>query len=250
MSAQRATLVSGGRQPSVGQPLSALRVLDLCSGTGSLDRWAAAQQAEGRSIEVTSVDICGALGHVPTHKADLLAWDYAGAGYPVGHFDVVWASPPCTMYSCCRTTARTPRDLEGADRLVARCMEIIEHFRPRAWVLENPQTGLLKTRDVVRGLPYVDIDYCQFGMDYRKRTRFWSNLAVEGAAPVESRLCDKATCHAVDASGKHRVHLGGDLTRQLPVKNRWINGKIPPGVYDHLFAPLLLQSSMRPVLGL
>ena len=40
---------------------------------------------------------------------------------------------------------------------------------------ENPQTGLLKTREVVKGLPFVDVDYCAFGAVYRKRTRLWTN---------------------------------------------------------------------------
>ena len=61
--------------------------------------------------------------------------------------------------------------LETADALVQRCLDIIAYWRPRYWFIENPQTGLLKTRDVVQGIPYVDLDYCMYGAPYRKRTR-------------------------------------------------------------------------------
>ena len=27
-------------------------------------------------------------------------------------------------------------------------------------------------------LPYKDIDYCNYGMDYRKRTRLWNNILI------------------------------------------------------------------------
>ena len=35
-------------------------------------------------------------------KCDILNWDYKQ--FPVGYFDVIWASPPCTEYSTCKTT--------------------------------------------------------------------------------------------------------------------------------------------------
>ena len=38
-----------------------------------------------------------------------------------GKPDAIWASPLCTHYSMARTTAKTPRDLEGSDKLVKRC---------------------------------------------------------------------------------------------------------------------------------
>ena len=74
---------------------------------------------------------------------DILTWDYKAA-FPQGHFDVVWASPDCTQYSRARTNAKTPRNFESADRLVAMCREIIDYFQPRLWFIENPDTGLLK----------------------------------------------------------------------------------------------------------
>ena len=39
--------------------------------------------------------------------------------------------------------------------------------------MENPQTGLLKEREVVAGLAYVDVTYCSCGYPYKKPTRIW-----------------------------------------------------------------------------
>ena len=126
----------------------------------------------------------------PTHQVDITTWIPPDLD---GHFDVIWASPDCTQYSRARTTARKPRDLEGADRLVAACLRIIEQLRPRLWFLENPDGGLLKTRPLMQGLPCVRVDYCMYGAPFRKRTRIWTN------ARWCPKLCDRS--HLVD--GKH-----------------------------------------------
>ena len=65
------------------------------------------------------------------------ATDYAL--FPPGHFDMVWASPVCTEYS--RALTMRPRRLEEGDALVLRALEIMEHFDPLMWVIENPATG-------------------------------------------------------------------------------------------------------------
>ena len=54
---------------------------------------------------------------------------------------MVWASPVCTEYSRALTTR--PRRLLKGDALVLSALEIIAHFDPLMWVIENPATGLL-----------------------------------------------------------------------------------------------------------
>ncbi len=41
----------------------------------------------------------------------------------------------------------------------------------------------------MNGIPYIDIDYCKYGMPYRKRTRIWSNIEWI-AKPLCSKDCD------------------------------------------------------------
>ena len=55
-------------------------------------------------------------------------------------------------------------------------LEIIAHFDPLMWVIENPATGLLKSRPFMERLPWVDVTYCKYGTPYRKQTRLWTNM--------------------------------------------------------------------------
>ena len=167
-----------------------MRLLELFSGTGSV-RKAIGNQFE----EIVSIDILQKFD--PTECADILKWDYKK--YPPGYFDAIWASPPCTEYSKAKTQG--VRNLALADSIVKRTLEILEYFNPKRWFMENPQTGLLKDREVVWGLPYVDIDYCQYGYSYRKRTRIWTNVEYVGV------LCNPLTCSQM-INGKHKTSCG------------------------------------------
>jgi hypothetical protein len=104
-----------------------MRLLELFAGTGSVGK---AFQEYG--WEVVGLDIT--RGHAI--QSDVLHWDYTI--FPRNHFDCIHASPPCTQYSICRTSAKTPRDLVGADALVQRTLDIIEYFQPKVFIIENP----------------------------------------------------------------------------------------------------------------
>ena len=75
-----------------------MRVLNLCSGTGSVSR-------PFREARWEVVEVDWDATHNPTHGVDLMTWD---CPYEAGHFDVVWASPDCTQYRRARARARTP----------------------------------------------------------------------------------------------------------------------------------------------
>jgi site-specific DNA-cytosine methylase len=147
-----------------------MRVLELFKGGGSISTYCSQFPDK---YEVLSLDIEGKYNANIT--ADILNWDYKQ--YPVGHFDIVWASPPCTEYSVLLyALPNRHRNLELADTIVERVLEIIDYFQPSVWFIENPQTGLLKTRPFMKDLPFYDVSYCKYGYDYRKNTRIWTNL--------------------------------------------------------------------------
>ena len=160
------------------------KALFLCSGTGSVGE----PFREG-GWEVTDVDIDPR--YKPEIQTDITTWDYKAAFEP-GHFDVVWASPDCRMYSVARK-CKDPRDFETADQLVQACIDIIKYLQPRRFFIENPDSGYLKTRPVVEGLPFTKVDYCMYQdpVMYRKRTRLWTNCTY-----WKPKLCDRS--HMID----------------------------------------------------
>ena len=170
-----------------------MRVLVLCSGTGSIDR-----AFERKGWDVVSVDWLAKFR--PTLCVDIMDWNYQTA-FPKDHFQFVWASPACTQFSIARTT-RKPRDLEGANALVARCLEIAEYFGCE-WCLENPATGLLKHQPPVQGLAWTDTCYCKYGFDYRKATRLWHSRRFGEHFRPQPLCCAASPCPAVAANGVH-----------------------------------------------
>jgi len=189
-----------------------MNVLELFAGTGSVGK-----VCEEIGWNVISVDLI-----LPaTHEVDILEFDYKQ--YPKDYFSIVWASPPCVFYSALRNTnlgkvlrdgkvltkERIEKDMEEGDKLVVKALEIINYFNPEVWFLENPQTGRLKNRDIMKGLPYYDVDYCKYcDWGYRKRTRIWTNQ--KDFTPL---ICNKDCENMVGI--KHRLDcssIGGGST--------------------------------------
>ena len=81
-----------------------------------------------------------------------------------------------------------------------RVLEIINYFDHIFYMVENPQSGLLKNQYFMNELPYDDVDYCKYGMPYRKRTRIWNNVYGWVPKPLCKRDCE----NIVD--GKHKEH--------------------------------------------
>ena len=194
-----------------------MRLLNLCSGTGSVSR-----QFLEAVWDIVEVDWDHRYG--PTHCVNLLMWV---CPYEPAYFDVVWASPDCTQYSRARTKANTPRNLEQADALVRCCLDLIAKLKPKLWFLENPDSGLLKTRGVVEGLPFVRVDYCMYGCLYRKRTRIWTN------ADWQPRLCGRTHI----ANGRHTktVQRGPNKTCSNDKFSRDELHRLPSALCEDIF---------------
>ena len=179
-----------------------MRLLELFSGTGSVGN-----VFKEYGWEVVSLD-----RDMPADiSTDILDWDYRNSPYPPRHFDVIWASPPCTEYSIAKT--KGTRNLELANSIAQRILEILDYFDPDIYFIENPQTGLLKYQPFMQELHYNDLDYCKYGMPYRKRTRLWNNCLT-----FIPKLCRRDCLAMNETRKKHK-----QVAQQSPsgAKVRW-----------------------------
>ena len=152
-----------------------MKLLELFSATGSVGKVARSLHWNVVPLDLKGADI----------SCNILDWDYKQL--PSGYFDMIWGSPPCTEYSIAKS--KGVRKIDEAHAIVLKTLEIIKYFKPKVWFIENPQTGLLKKQTFMKDLHFVDVDYCKYGMPYRKRTRLWNNITSWQPRPLCKRDC-------------------------------------------------------------
>jgi len=163
-----------------------MRLLELFSGTGSVGN-----VAKKMGYDVISLDISSKSA---THRCDILKWKYKM--YPVGYFDVIWASPPCTEFSMAKTIG--VRNIKYGTKLVKAAFHLIDFFKPKWYVVENPQ-GLLRLQPMMKKrTDRKTVSYCKYGFPYRKHTDLWTN------SPFAPKKCEKG--HECDFARKHHYH--------------------------------------------
>ena len=171
-------------------------LLELFSGTGSI----------GKAFAELGWDVFS-IDNDPRANASLCRniLDVTPEDIP-GEPSFIWASPPCTQYSIARANARTPRDLEGSDALVRKTLDLIRFYQGVPYMIENPHSGLLKSRPVMSGIPMVVLDYCRYSSPYRKRTSIWTEMNWIPSQPLCKWDCPASRgrrhlAHAQQGSG-------------------------------------------------
>jgi len=153
-------------------------ILDLCGGTGS---WSRPYKDAGYDVKV--------ITH-PLHDV----FDYIEYKDFIKDVYGILAAPTCTMFSLARTTAKTPRDLEGGFKLVHRCLEIIWDCRLNGnlkfWALENPM-GYLRQ---LLGKPPLTFDPKDYGANYTKKTDLWGYYNIPKMKRRELTQEEKERC--------------------------------------------------------
>lgn len=160
-------------------------VLDLFAGLGGFS----AAFAESDAWDVVTVDVDARFD--PDIRADVM--DLRPADLPDA--DVVLASPPCTRMGKMALThgyfdqdAR-PQTPEAREHLALayHTLGIVQALTPDYWFIENPPG---KLRDYF-GDPTGTVTYCQYGMEYQKRTHLWGHHP-----PMKYKSCVEGDdCH-------------------------------------------------------
>jgi hypothetical protein len=196
-----------------------MKVLELFSGTGSVGKVCKEFGYEVISLDLKNADI----------NIDIMNWNYKEK-FNVGHFDIIWCSPPCNSFSVLQNAIRTKEEIykninDNGLPILNKTLEIIEYFQPKFYFIENPQTGRMK--EFITDKPFVDVDYCMYcDWGYKKRTRIWTNKDKEKIKPL---LCDKQCGNIIQVNNSfiHKKNCGNSSqfikanTKSTTLKERY-----------------------------
>jgi hypothetical protein len=213
------------------------RHLELFSGTHSFGK---VSSKLGYDVISLDRDLTGECPFKSGYKSknhimeDIMTWDYKQ--YPSNHFKLITASPVCMWWSHLRMSWIGRKIKAHGDTIITReiidediekygvpmvdkVFEIINYFNPQYFIIENPKSG--KMKDYINELiPFFDVDYCRYGLPYKKTSRFWTN--VEGVNPLK---CNHK---------KHNYALGHDSNMGIFKKYR-----IPQKLIEDIFKKII-----------
>jgi hypothetical protein len=84
------------------------------------------------------------------------------------------ANPVCTDLSRARAGGK-PKSIENGMILVNHCLRLIEEFKPKWWVLENPASSALRQ---ILGKPRLVYQPWEYGSPWTKKTALWGNFNI------------------------------------------------------------------------
>lgn len=150
-------------------------MLDLFSGRGG---WSAAFRDRGHIVLTLDNDAAGRFE--ADYRCDILEVQSLNALERKGKFDVVLASPPCECFSVAsisrhwtgglRAYQPGSREARNALHVMTHTFGLVESYRPRYAVIENPR-GVM--RKVAPRQPTTTTWYCQWGDSRAKPTDLW-----------------------------------------------------------------------------
>lgn len=192
-----------------------MKVLELFAGSRSIGK-----VADRLAFDVYSSDIeqFGGIDYV----TDILQFDVTKIPFKP---DIIWASCPCTAFSVAAIGKnwtkvgdvyihKNPRAELGL-KLVQKTLEIIEHFNPTYFFIENPR-GMLRKMPIMADFPRYGVTYCQYGDTRMKPTDIWTNSTKWTPRP----MCKNGdTCHVAAPRGSRTGTQG--------LKGAYERSKIP-----------------------
>jgi hypothetical protein len=189
-----------------------MNVLELFAGSRSVGK-----EAEKLGMNVFSSDLIGFDGI--DYAVSILDFDVSKVPFKP---DIIWASPPCTGFSVAAIgrnwnhdkTPKTDTARLGI-LLVEKTIEIIKHYNPTYWFIENPR-GMLRKMPIMEGFKRNSVTYCQYGDERMKPTDIWTN----SDAWTPKNMCKNGdSCHVSAPRGSRTGTQG--------MSNAYERSKIP-----------------------
>jgi hypothetical protein len=151
-----------------------MRLLELFAGSRSIGN-----EADRLAFDVYSSDIEAFDGI--DYVTNILDFDVTKVPFQP---DIIWASPPCTSFSVASIgknwskvgddyVPKNPKAELGLV-IVQKTLEIINHFKPTYFFIENPR-GMLRKMPIMAGIKRQGVTYCQYGDTRMKPTDIWTN---------------------------------------------------------------------------
>jgi site-specific DNA-cytosine methylase len=158
--------------------------LELFSGSQAVSYVATIKGYDAWSVDndpTTSPRLC----------ADILKLDYAKLP---DKFNFIWASPDCRCFSRIGKSANWSKsiikyrqyrytpvtdDAKHALLLIYKTIDIIKHYNPPLWVIENPIGRLRHIEAMQYFAPYrYCVNYADYGFFYSKETDLYTNTLL------------------------------------------------------------------------
>jgi len=178
-------------------------------------------------------NIADSLGH-NTFTSDINAFDKIDYVTNILDFDVdkvpfkpdiIWASCPCTFFSVASIgkhwhkdhTPKTEQAKLGV-KIVQKTLDIIDHFNPKYFYIENPR-GKLRKLDVISSVPYrKTVTYCSYKDSRMKPTDIFTN---------DFNWIPRNMCHNGNRDCHHEPAPRGSRTGTQGLKGNYERSKIP-----------------------
>lgn len=207
------------------------KLLELFAGTRSVGK-----EAEKLGFEVFSSDLATFKGidyqcSILDFDSDKLPWSP----------HVVWASPPCTLFSNANQKALTQHwnktetkrrgiqytaksdEAREALNILRATIKLIRQLNPKVFYIKNPAMGRMKHFDEMKGFRRVKVSYYDYGFNYWKPTNIFTN---------DINFVPRPFTHVTDIDPSRRkmvLKTGGAKYRS----------KIPPELCKHILISAL-----------
>ena len=212
-------------------------ILDLCGGTGS---WSKFYKEAGYTVRVITLPDFDIL---LTRLVNGGAWFSGGEKdkdlslfIPLENVYGILCAPPCTHFAGSGAQYWKEKDADGrteeALKNIDMCLDIIAHFAPKFWALENPVGRLPKLRGDRLGEVRLKFNPNDYGDPYTKKTYVWGEFNSLEKSPVE--LTEKQKWECKQNTRKH-PELPADYKRDIKMTLTQMKRSITPDGFAEAF---------------